>query len=235
MSRRNKEGGFDKPKVPAYLVSFSDMMTILLTFFILLNTYASEKQAGFISDAIGSFRLAIEAMGLPGFLPADTKPVVLRDDMVSYRTKQVEDAEEVVRRLQQEIEHVRNAKVDAEKPNDEAYRGLYLRFERGTAKLVPGSERTLAQLAAVAIGAGTLPPDRRRSIELIGHADREDLSEPARMDLALRRACVVVRRLVRSYGAPARVLIAGARGTRRERRGDGDVTVRIARPIEVNR
>ena len=74
MIREKKERDDSGPKVPAYLVSFGDMMTILLTFFILLCTYATQRKSGFVADGIGSFRLAIEALGLPGFLSSDRLP-----------------------------------------------------------------------------------------------------------------------------------------------------------------
>ncbi|MCA9322805.1 MAG: OmpA family protein [Planctomycetes bacterium] len=70
---------------PLYMVSFGDMITILLTFFILLCSYATERQSGFVSDGIGSFRTAINNFGLPGIMPGDRLPIDLGAARVRYR------------------------------------------------------------------------------------------------------------------------------------------------------
>lgn len=59
----------DKPPgAPSWIVSFADMITNLLTFFILLNAFASTQQAGFIADGLGSFRDVAMRAGGPSHL-----------------------------------------------------------------------------------------------------------------------------------------------------------------------
>lgn len=70
---------------PLYMVSFGDMMTIMLTFFILLCSYSKERQAGFISDGIGSFKNVVNAHGLPGVLPGSRYPLDLGAQRARYR------------------------------------------------------------------------------------------------------------------------------------------------------
>jgi hypothetical protein len=58
-----------KPGIPAFMTTFADLMTLLLVFFILLNVYAQEKQAGLIAAASGSFARALRTnLGLGGLL-----------------------------------------------------------------------------------------------------------------------------------------------------------------------
>ena len=57
------------PGAPLYMVSFGDMITIMLTFFILLCSYSTKRQAGFVADGVGSFRVGLNSMGLPGVMP----------------------------------------------------------------------------------------------------------------------------------------------------------------------
>ena len=68
----------EEPKVgpPAYMVSFGDMMTLILTFFILLISMSKEQNIGLIAQGVGSFIIAIESQGLPGIMPANEKQEV---------------------------------------------------------------------------------------------------------------------------------------------------------------
>ena len=80
----SKESKFEKPGVPAYLMSFGDMMTLILTFFILLVSMASEQKAGFVEAGTGSFVEAINSLGLPGLLKSGKKPISLGQRQAHY-------------------------------------------------------------------------------------------------------------------------------------------------------
>ena len=62
---------------PKYIVSYAAMMTILLAFFIMLNTLAEVKEYGLIGSGLGLFRLSFNSLGLPGFLQGGRKPTNL--------------------------------------------------------------------------------------------------------------------------------------------------------------
>ncbi|MFQ5504313.1 MAG: flagellar motor protein MotB [Planctomycetota bacterium] len=65
MGKKQQEEG--KPGVPAFMATFADLMTLLLVFFILLNVYAREKQAGLMEAMSGSFAQAFHGyLGLGG-------------------------------------------------------------------------------------------------------------------------------------------------------------------------
>ena len=83
MANKPKE---DHPKgAPMYMVSFGDMITIMLTFFILLCSYSTERQSGFVSDGIGSFKTRLNTMGLPGIMPGIKHPVDLGANKVRFK------------------------------------------------------------------------------------------------------------------------------------------------------
>ena len=48
----------DKEGAPAWMVSFGDMMTLILTFFILLVSMSKTQQVGLVATGVGSFLLA---------------------------------------------------------------------------------------------------------------------------------------------------------------------------------
>jgi chemotaxis protein MotB len=70
---------------PLYILSFGDMMTNLLCFFVLLCAFSSSQQAGFISDGIGSLRSTLLSRGLPGVLHGDRLPIDLGANRVMFR------------------------------------------------------------------------------------------------------------------------------------------------------
>jgi chemotaxis protein MotB len=231
MSREKKEKPEDTgPTVPGYLVSFGDMMTILLTFFILLCTYATQRQAGFVADGIGSFRLAIDALGLPGFLTSDRLPTSLGADRIRYKTREREDRgerDEDDRRITDELETLRRSRVE-ELPRDGQIRlGLPIRFEPGSSEPLPGNEAILRHVAGLITEGG-------RRVEILGHADSEDLPRSQRIRLALARASRLARILESEYGAPPGGLTAGAAiRSRADATGAtpvGDITLRVYRP-----
>ena len=75
----NKE---EKPKVPAYIVTFSDMTTLLLTFFVMLLSLASVQDDELFHKGRESFSFAIKTFGL-GML-GGRKP---RPDLGYYKVK----------------------------------------------------------------------------------------------------------------------------------------------------
>ncbi len=60
-SRKSQEGG---AKVPAYIVTFSDMVTLLLTFFVMLLSLAKVQDPELFNQSRDSFIESIEKLGL---------------------------------------------------------------------------------------------------------------------------------------------------------------------------
>jgi len=64
----------EKPKVPSYIVTFSDMVTLLLTFFVLLLTLAQVQDPDLFNRGRDSFWESIHLCGLGVLLGSETKP-----------------------------------------------------------------------------------------------------------------------------------------------------------------
>ena len=59
--KKQEEGG---PKVPAYIVTFSDMITLLLTFFVMLLSLASEQDPELYNKTRDAFNDSLNNVGL---------------------------------------------------------------------------------------------------------------------------------------------------------------------------
>ncbi len=74
MKSRNQPLQEEKQKVPGYIVTYSDMVTLLLTFFVLLLTLAQVQDAGLIDKGRESFWESIRLFGLGVLLGNEVGP-----------------------------------------------------------------------------------------------------------------------------------------------------------------
>ena len=101
------------PKVPAYIVTFSDMVTLLLTFFVMLLTLAKVQDPELFNTGRDAFRLSIRNYGLgmlfgrrvsPDLGEVKTKYFIKESDkIVELRT--IDARREDVRRKLKKIKH----------------------------------------------------------------------------------------------------------------------------------
>jgi len=190
-----------KSGAPAYIVSFSDMMTLLLAFFILLQIFASTRDPELFSQGRGSFVRALESFGMPGILLGREHRTALQGKRPSYfvegpqdgvPTERVVDAE--ADRIAQMLDQLRkSSKVDplVDEPRKPLVFVTPIRFARGKSKLSKKDRSYLTDLWKDMITSGT---GDRIEIEIRGYAQEvRDLS--ARYAVAASRAAAVERAL----------------------------------------
>jgi flagellar motor protein MotB len=68
MANKRSKPAEEKIPVPGWVVSFSDMVTLLLAFFVLLQAFAKIQDPELFFVGQGSFRRAIAGLGIPSFL-----------------------------------------------------------------------------------------------------------------------------------------------------------------------
>jgi flagellar motor protein MotB len=106
----------EKEGVPTWIVSFSDMITLLLSFFILLQSCATTRSEELFLVGQGSFVAAINGLGLPSWL-LGRKELPKLNHARSFFAPEKKD----------ENEEIRNDVLDAE---DEKIRSTFKRMQR---------------------------------------------------------------------------------------------------------
>ncbi|HPM22573.1 MAG TPA: flagellar motor protein MotB [Phycisphaerae bacterium] len=191
---------------PDWIVTYGDMMSLLLCFFIMLAALANyDKQDKRLMTAIESIREALGTPGQVGWLPAD------EIDLNSLHQQLIE------------VVHLTNrnnrARADAEglEGPDAAVRNIRdgvefvvggpVAFTRFSAELRPEAEPLLAGFAERVRGF-------RNKLEIRGHATREPLPADAPfssdMALAFARGEAVRLKLIELGIAPERIRVSAA-------------------------
>lgn len=99
------------PKVPGYIVTFSDMVTLLLTFFVLLLTLANEQDPELFNKGRDSFVKSLRYMGLGMFFGRQDMPVFesaktihsIDIDELDASRRTIDSEREKVRRILEQI------------------------------------------------------------------------------------------------------------------------------------
>ncbi len=189
---RKKKGCDCEPGLPGWMATFSDMMTLLLTFFVLLLSMSSLDQQK-LKEALGSLR------GSLGVLEGGTKTeynvqeLIPSLEFVPVSPRKL--AEEKFNRIRREIFKAgMNRKVRADRTEE----GILLQvdnrilFGKGKATIEPGAFATLHAIAGILRGHGG-------DIRIEGHTDNIPIHTkryPSNWELSTTRAVNVLRYLI---------------------------------------
>ncbi|MBM3991446.1 MAG: hypothetical protein FJ298_10635 [Planctomycetes bacterium] len=172
-----------KPVVPLWLVSFGDMMTNALTFFILMVSMAHQRDYGLIARGLGSFVVALKSHGLPGMMSEEEKIAVFNEFRVRFNLPPEDNPERRESMMSaSNLELVRSAAASALRPHDELFQPGIAAFEAHSTELSEASRRYLDRLA------DTLRPGKGQLLVLEGHAlDAPDATVDHALALARSR------------------------------------------------
>ena len=202
-------------KVPAYIVTFSDMVTLLLTFFVMLLSLASVQDPELFNKGRGSFVQSLERLGL-GVL-SGAKPTLdfghlkikysVDNPDESFEGRSINAKEEQVRRLFSDLSRSMNtmgSQIVAKAPS---FSVTNVRFPRGGARLDESARRFLTEFCL------NLQDSGPKSVKLyvLGLAG-DEATEKEQWIVSARRAQAVADFLhgVLPLGAERRVYSWGA-------------------------
>ncbi|WP_029913204.1 OmpA family protein [Pelobacter seleniigenes] len=178
MARKQKK---EAPGAPMWMVTFSDMVTLLLTFFVLMLSMANMDQVKFdkASDSLA---------GAFGVLASSRKTEAAPPRVVSYAPIDDDFTSRVYRRIKTKINELKlNKKIELVKDRgavvlrvDEA-----VLFASGSSRLDPAADPILRKVAEL---VRPLP----LNMKIEGHTDNRG-SEMANWELSVNRAVAVLR------------------------------------------
>lgn len=223
MSRRSRGRGVEKSGgggAPGWMVTYGDLMSLLLVFFVLLYSMSNLDAEKFESMS-QSLQAALAGLGYPSVLEGQKKDKPL--DLDRENSLDIIDSkdnnknnivvrEEIVNMYRKVQSYVEEQELDAEVSVSMNRRGVFvdikepILFEPGSATLKGTGEEILKRLEG-------LINDFDNGIVIEGHTDDVPMNTqlyPSNWELSTGRAVAVVRRLSEAEGVdPTRLSAVG--------------------------
>lgn len=150
---------------PAYMVSFGDMMTLILCFFILLVALSKERSFGLMAKGLGSFVVAVKSHGMNGILDGNERQATFDQIRRRFNLPPEPDPERRTdHSMASPMEMVRAEMLDAMTPRKELHQPRVATFARGSSTLTDASTEYLDSLVE------SLRPAPGQMLILEGHA-----------------------------------------------------------------
>ncbi|MGE5484283.1 MAG: flagellar motor protein MotB [Ignavibacteriales bacterium] len=234
MARRRRGSGPSGSGSPSWLCTYGDMMSLLLTFFILLfslSTLSQEKFQMARASLAAVFGAVLE--GGPTVIGEGTSPQDLETLLQEIEKQDFQQFEEVRTALSQFIER-EGLKGQIEVTDDS--RGLVVRFadsvlfDLGRADLRPDAREILDKVAGL---ISSIP----NHVRVEGHTDDLKINTekfPSNWELSTGRSAAVVRYFIEKHGLPpARLSVAGYGEYRPIAPNDGEENRRKNRRVDI--
>jgi len=228
MARERKKVTVEGPKgAPAWMVTYGDMMTLLLVFFVFVVSFSTIEIEKFRA-ALGSFRGAL----MP-WMPAATGMSLMKKMPISISDlKQLEAAEEI----QAMVEEANLADLVEVYEVSGGVRIVFadpLLFDEGKDDLKPGARPILSRVVKVAVKA------EAGEILIEGHTDDTPISTPrfpSNWELSTARALRILKFFQSANYPPERLVAVGYGEYRPRKKLPRDATVEekgVNRRVEI--
>jgi len=160
------------PGAPEWLVTYGDMVTLLLCFFVLIVSFSEIKKQDQYQAVVEEIKKAFGMRGGGGKLPTDDDPalsLIERLEAIRMRNERVPNKSNV----KDPGQSGREPRVTAVREGKRYAIGGKILFEPGSAELSEQSRQQLINL----VGSVKLK-DSTNKIELVGHASAMELANP---------------------------------------------------------
>jgi chemotaxis protein MotB len=199
--KKNSKGG-----APAWMVTYSDMVTLLLTFFVLLLSMANLDKRKFF-DALGSLK------GAFGFLESSSVSEVNKPQVISYAPMDDDYVSRLYNRVQAMLTRLRiDREIDLVKDRGAVILRVKdaILFDAGSTELKPKALPILREIAGLVKPLPLL-------LRIEGHTDDQKPSDPAitNWDISVQRAVSVLKFFAAEDLLPLDRLAAVGYGDRR--------------------
>jgi chemotaxis protein MotB len=195
----------EEPSAPFWMTTFSDMVTLLLVFFILILSYSTvelEKFRGAMSSMKGALGIMPEmGSSVPNRKPNFHERMTVRNTKLTERMQSFDDA-------------IKQAKAEGMIETEVTASGLHIRlgdnvlYDLGKARIKPSAYPILREVAA-------LIREESNDVYVEGHTDNIPISTakfPSNWELSTARAMSVVKYLYKVEGISASKLAAVGHG-----------------------
>lgn len=198
----------DEPKAgaPDWMVTFADLMSLLLTFFVLLLSFANMEAVKF-KTAVGSIQ---NALGLKSVFELSDIPS--GSEVLEHQNENEGDGQAVQEQIVEELERIlEQAGLESSGTAKVSKRGVVLQlqgdllFASGEAVISPSALPVLDALSAYVGG-------QSRFVDVIGHTDNVPIATavyPSNWELSAARAGQAVRYLSEKGVKPFRMRAIG--------------------------
>jgi len=208
LKRRQQSIEEKGPKVPAYIVTFSDMVTLLLTFFVMLLSLAAVQDEELFNRGRDSFSFAIKNFGLgmlwgrklrPDFGNVKIKYFISKPDKF-FEGRSIHTKEEKIRQVFNELRESMKTMPSEIAATKTDFSVTNIRFARGNARLDVSAKQFLGGFCSnLQQDSGSRPI----KLYVLGLAD-DQATEKDQWILSAKRAKVVADYLRGILWVPAR-------------------------------
>lgn len=195
----------EEPSAPFWMTTFSDMVTLLLVFFILILSYSTIE--------LEKFRGAMSSMkGALGIMPESGSPIP--DMKINFHEKLTTRNTEITKRMEELNKAISKAHMNNAVETEMTASGIHIRmgdrvlFDVGKAKIKHQAFPILKEIATILQGSP-------KEVYVEGHTDNVPIHTakyPSNWELSSARAMSVIRYLHDVEGIDAATLAAVGHG-----------------------
>ncbi|ADU66109.1 OmpA/MotB domain protein [Desulfurispirillum indicum S5] len=209
MKKRQPRKKRAQPSAPFFLVTFSDLAILLLTFFILLLSMATLDKIKIV-QSLGTLRDSLGVLNLGRQTEVSPVPVVVTAQIQEVEQIQMEEVINAIQAMVQVTGLEDSVEVDSQQDTEGIKVTLAeeILFDRGRAEIKPAAFPILDQLAAII-------HQSKRKVRIEGHTDNVQVPAsryPTNWELSTARSVNVVKYFVQARNLDPRIFVAAGYG-----------------------